>query len=105
MKQNLVVLSTCPSADEADRIGRALVEQRLAACVQILPPMRSVYRWEGKIETATEHLLLIKSNSAKVELLEQAIARLHSYEVPEVLVLPASGGSAKYLAWLEAELA
>jgi periplasmic divalent cation tolerance protein len=104
MKQNLVVLSTCSNEEEAHRIGSALVEQHLAACVQVLPPMRSIYRWQGKIETAAEHLLVIKSNSAKFQLLQEAISRLHSYDVPEILALPVTAGSEKYLAWMEAEL-
>jgi periplasmic divalent cation tolerance protein len=104
MNQNLVVMSTCSNADEAERIGRALVEERLAACAQILPPMRSIYRWQGRVMTDPEHLLLIKTSSAKFELLERRIGELHSYEIPEVLALPVTAGSGKYLSWMESEL-
>lgn len=100
MDENIVVMSTCNDATEAQRIARETVERRLAACVQILPPMQSVYRWRGKTETATECLLLFKTKSAKFELLRKAIEELHSYEVPECVVLGIQGGSSEYLAWL-----
>jgi periplasmic divalent cation tolerance protein len=104
MNQNLVVTSTCPSEEEALRIARALVERELAACVQIVPGIRSVYRWQGKIEDSRECLLLVKTNSAKFELLRQAIELQHSYEVPEILGVPVAAGSEKYLAWMEEAL-
>ena len=88
------------SADEAERIGRQVVEERLAACVNILGPCRSIYRWQGAIEDAAEHLLLVKARAADVPALEAEVRARHSYEVPEVLALPVRGGSAAYLAWL-----
>jgi periplasmic divalent cation tolerance protein len=104
MNQNLVVTSTCSNEGEALRIARELVERGLAACVQIIPSIRSVYRWQGKIEEATECLLLVKTNSAKFELLQRTIELLHSYDVPEILAVPVAAGSEKYLAWMEEAL-
>ena len=96
----VVVLVTAASAEEAARIGRALVEARLAACANVVGPIRSIYRWQGTIEDAAEHLLLVKARAADVLALEAAVRAQHSYEVPEVLALPVRGGSAAYLAWL-----
>ena len=96
----VVVLVTAGSEDEAVRIGRALVEERLAACASVLGPIRSIYRWEGAVEDAPEHLLLAKARAADVGALAERVCALHSYEVPEVLALPVAGGSAAYLAWL-----
>jgi periplasmic divalent cation tolerance protein len=104
MNQNLVVTSTCSNEEEALRIARELVERGLAACVQIIPAIRSVYRWQGKLEDSTECLLLVKTNSAKFELLQRTIELLHSYDVPEVLAVPVAAGSEKYLAWMEEAL-
>jgi periplasmic divalent cation tolerance protein len=101
MTDKRVVLVTCGSEEEASRIARALVGERLAACVNILDsPVRSVYRWKGRIETAMEHLLVIKTRRARLRALEAAVARLHSYQTPEVIALPVAEGSRKYLAWL-----
>ncbi len=100
MTDAIVVFCTCPSEAEALQIARVLLERRLVACVNILPQMRSVYRWEGKVETASEHLLLIKTVSSRFEELRSAIVDLHSYDVPEVLALPVSDGTEKYLAWI-----
>jgi periplasmic divalent cation tolerance protein len=95
-----LILTTAASHDEAERIARSLVDDRLAACVNILPGLTSIYRWQGKVESAAEFLLLIKSTAANLERLEEAIRRLHSYEVPEFLVLtPESSGKA-YHDWL-----
>src|ERR1051326_2625051 len=96
----VVVLVTAGSAEEASRIGRALVEIRLAACVNVVGPLRSIYRWQGAIEDATEHLLLVKARAADVPALEAEVRARHSYEVPEILALPVRGGSAAYLQWL-----
>jgi len=96
----VVVLVTAGSADEASRIGRALVEARLAACANVVGPIRSIYRWQGAIEDATEHLLLVKARAVDVPALEAEVRARHSYEVPEVLALSVRGGSAAYLAWL-----
>ena len=82
------------------RIGRALVEERLAACVNVVGPIRSIYRWQGAVEEADEHLLVVKARAADVPALEARVRALHSYDVPEVLALPVTAGSAAYLAWL-----
>jgi periplasmic divalent cation tolerance protein len=97
----VVVLVTAGSADEAARIGRTLVDERLAACVNVVGPIRSIYRWEGAVEEAAEHLLVIKARRADLGALDARVRALHSYEVPEVLALPVAGGSARYLAWLD----
>jgi periplasmic divalent cation tolerance protein len=97
-----VVLVTCSGAAEARRIARALVEARLAACVNILPgTLTSVYRWKGKVESARERLLLIKTSRKRLAKLRTAVERLHSYDVPEFIALPIAAGSPKYLAWME----
>jgi uncharacterized protein involved in tolerance to divalent cations len=96
-----VVLVTCGSAAEAKRIARAVVEQRLAACVNILPgAVTSIYWWKGKVETDQERLLLIKTSRKRLGKLQAAVERLHSYDVPEFIALRIAGGSAKYLAWM-----
>jgi len=98
----VVVLMTCGSRREADKIASAAVEARLAACVNVLTaPVRSVYRWKGKVERANEFLLLIKSREDRLAALRAKVESLHSYDVPEFLVLPVCGGSPKYLAWLD----
>ena len=101
----LVVLSTCGSREEAHQLARALVEKRLAACVNILPDIRSVYHWKGEIEEEEETLLVIKSSRPLLEELRTEIERLHSYDVPEILAFAVVDGSEKYLAWLTQELA
>jgi periplasmic divalent cation tolerance protein len=100
----IVVLTTCESEEQATRLARRLVEERLAACVNILPGARSIYRWQEKIEEATELVLVIKSRRDLFPKLREAIARLHSYEVPEVIALPVVDGSDAYLRWLDGEL-
>lgn len=96
-----LVLATCGSLAEARRIAKAVVEKRLAACVNVVSTsVESVYRWKGKVEIAKEVLLVIKTTALRLKDLEKEIARLHSYEVPEFLVLAVEGGSKKYLAWL-----
>jgi len=105
MTDKIVVLSTCSSADEAEKIARELLAKRLAACVNVLPDARSIYRWRGAIEEASECLLIVKSRRGLADQLRAEIERLHSYEVPEVLVLGVVDGSAGYLEWLEQELA
>jgi periplasmic divalent cation tolerance protein len=105
MTDKIVVLSTCASAEEAQRVARALVEKRLAACVNVMPGVRSVYRWQDAIEDEEEVLLLIKTSRALLEDLRNEIERLHSYEVPEVIALPVVDGSERYLAWMSRELA
>lgn len=101
MTDKCVVLVTCASTAEARRIARAVVEARLAACVNILPgAVESVYRWKGKVETARERLLVIKTSRKRLAKLREAVSRLHSYEVPEFIALPIAAGSAAYLAWV-----
>jgi periplasmic divalent cation tolerance protein len=100
MEQARIILTTVSSKEEALRIANALVEERLAACVNIVDGVHSIYRWQGAVESATEIQLIIKSRVEKLEALEMAIQRLHSYEVPEFLVLPVESGSKPYLNWL-----
>lgn len=96
----VVVLVTAGSADEAARIGRTLVEERLVACANVVGPIRSIYRWQDAVEDAAEHLLVLKARAADVSALETRVQALHSYDVPEVLALPVTAGSAAYLTWL-----
>jgi periplasmic divalent cation tolerance protein len=96
----LVVLVTAPSADEAARIARALVEEGLAACGNVVPGLRSIYRWEGKVQDDAEALLLLKTTRARFEALRARVLALHPYQVPEVLALPVEAGNAAYLAWI-----
>jgi periplasmic divalent cation tolerance protein len=99
MTDAVLIITAAGSRAEADRIATALVEERLAACVQILPAT-SVYRWQGAVERAEEQVLHIKTLAARVDAVEGRIRALHSYELPEVIVLPITGGSADYLRWL-----
>ena len=101
----LQVVTTASSADEARRIATALVEERLAACVQIVGPIESIYRWQGKVETAAEWQCWIKTRRQHFGAVEAAIRRLHSYEVPEILAVPILAGSEPYLKWLSDETA
>jgi len=104
MNDPIVVLSTCSSEEEAERLARTLVERRLAACVNVVPGVRSFYRWKGAIESAGEWLLLVKSSRAQFAELRSALERAHSYEVPEVLALPVVEGAPNYLEWMAASL-
>ena len=99
----LVVLVTVPDVDRAESIARALLEQRLAACVSRVGPLRSLFRWEGKIDAADEQLLLIKTRAELFEPLRAAVAKLHPYQVPEIVALPLAAGADSYLAWLARE--
>ncbi len=105
MTDLLLVLTTAPGPDEAARIARALVEERLAACGNVVPGLRSIYRWEGKVEDAPEALLLLKTTRARFPALRERLLALHPCEVPEVLALPVEAGAERYLAWLGAETA
>ncbi|HYL86403.1 MAG TPA: divalent-cation tolerance protein CutA [Candidatus Angelobacter sp.] len=97
-----VVLVTCGSLAEARRIARAVVSKRLAACVNVMrSPVESFYTWKGRLETAREHLLVIKTTAGRLAQLEREVHRLHSYEVPEFIALPIAAGSGKYLSWLQ----
>lgn len=97
-----VVLVTCGSVQEAGKIARAVVNQRLAACANIVKaPILSIYRWKGRVESAREFLLIIKTTRSCLAALERTIRRLHSYEVPEIIALGVASGSKKYLDWIE----
>jgi periplasmic divalent cation tolerance protein len=96
-----LILVTCPTLPEARKISRYLLQKHLAACVNIqISPVESIYHWKEKIETAREHLLLIKTTARHLKSLEREVLRLHSYDTPEFLVLPISSGSKPYLRWL-----
>jgi len=95
-----ILLTTAPDRETAERIARALVERKLAACVNVLPGVRSVYRWKGAVEEADEVLLLAKTTADRIEELVRALSGLHPYEVPECVVLEAGRVEASYLAWL-----
>jgi|SRR5688572_26817872 periplasmic divalent cation tolerance protein len=96
----VVVLVTAPSADEAARIGRALVDARLAACVNVVGPIRSIYRWQDAVEDEAEHLMIVKARRGDVDALAARVRALHPYDVPEVIALDVVAGSEPYLAWL-----
>ena len=99
-----IILCTCADHEQAERIAHHLVQLQLAACVNIFSGVQSIYRWQGAVESATECLILIKTNARLSNEVQTTIVGLHSYEVPEFLVLPVAGGSESYLAWLEASL-
>jgi periplasmic divalent cation tolerance protein len=100
MSSFVIVLTTFPAEGNADVLARMLIDERLAACVNILPPMQSIYRWEGKVDDATERQLIIKTAASRVDALKQKIADVHPYELPEFVVIPILDGSEKYLGWL-----
>ena len=104
MSDHLVVLSTVAKAEDAERIGRALVEGGLAACVNVVPAVTSIYKWKGKLEREEERLLVIKTRADRFEALREALVALHPYEMPEVLALPVAGGHGPYLEWLDANV-
>jgi periplasmic divalent cation tolerance protein len=97
----LVVFMTVPDADTGARIGRALVEEQLAACVNVLPAVRSLYRWQGKLCDEAEALCLVKTRRALYDRLRERIAALHPYEVPEILGVAPDAGNEPYLRWIE----
>ena len=99
----LLVLTNLPDRPAAEALAKALIEARLAACVNILAPCRSVYRWQGKVETSDEVPLLIKTSEARYAALEAAIRALHPYELPELIAVPITQGLPDYLAWVAAE--
>jgi len=99
----VVVLTTVANASDASALARALVDERLAACVNILPPMQSVYRWKGAVQADDEHQLVIKTTAARLDALQERVTALHSYDVPELLVMAVAGGSPAYLSWLQSE--
>jgi len=97
-----IVLCTCPDQQIADHIAEMLVKDKLAACVNILPGIKSVYQWQGVVETAQEHLLLIKSQRHRFAAIETAIKAAHPYQVPEIIAVAIENGSDDYLQWLDA---
>ncbi|MDR7192344.1 divalent-cation tolerance protein CutA [Luteimonas terrae] len=96
----LVCFSTCPDASTAERIARTLVESRLAACVNLLPGVRSIYRWEGAIASEAEVLMMIKTTTAQLPALREHLVALHPYDVPELIALPVADGLPAYLQWI-----
>jgi periplasmic divalent cation tolerance protein len=96
----VIVLTTLPAGADADRFAEVIVQERFAACVNVLAPMTSIYRWQGAVESAEERQLVIKTVATRVEDLKRRLESAHPYEVPEFLVLPVSGGTDVYLAWV-----
>ena len=103
MTDAAVVLTTLASVDEAVKLVRTLLDRRLIACGNILPGVRSIYRWEGKVADEQEVIVLLKTRASRVEALEMAFGELHPYKVPELLALPVSAGLHKYLEWIDDE--
>ena len=101
--ENLLIITNCPDEEVANAIALALVEEELAACVNILPRVQSIYHWQGTVESSSEIPLLIKSTAENYPALEKRIAELHPYEVPEIIALPITHGLPAYLNWLAAE--
>jgi periplasmic divalent cation tolerance protein len=101
MTDKRVVLTTTASEEEARKIARALVGERLAACVNIIPKIESIYRWQDKVEEAREYLLLIKTTDSAFPRLQQKLKELHSYELPECVALAMTAGSPSYLKWID----
>jgi periplasmic divalent cation tolerance protein len=100
----VLVSSTTAKQADARRIARVLVERRLAACVQVLGPIKSTYRWQGRVETASEWLCLAKTTVGRSRKLVAAVTKLHTYDTPELIVTPITGGSRRYLDWLAASV-
>jgi periplasmic divalent cation tolerance protein len=96
----VIALTTLPADADVDAFGRALVEARLAACVNVLPEMTSIYRWEGKVEKAAERQVIIKTTASRLADLRERIRQLHTYDVPEFVVVPILSGSEEYLKWV-----
>jgi|SRR5689334_11964919 periplasmic divalent cation tolerance protein len=101
MTDTKLALTTAGSQEEARKIGHTLVERRLAACVNIVPQITSIYRWEGKVEETQEWLLLIKTTLTGFSRIQEAIEELHSYDVPECVCVAIEGGSSEYITWLK----
>jgi periplasmic divalent cation tolerance protein len=99
-EEYIQVTTTCDKRDAAERIAQALVEKKLAACVQVIGPITSIYRWQGKIEQAEEWICFIKSTKKIYPELERAITAIHPYDTPEIIAVPITAGSSKYLHWL-----
>ena len=101
--ETILVISTLPDREQAEKLAHALIEQQLAACVNILPTVTSVYRWQGKVETANETIILIKTTMARYPAVEAAIKAQHPYELPEIIAVPVSTGLPAYLDWVKTE--
>ncbi len=97
----IVVIVTASNEDEAAKIGKSLVDERLAACANIVPKIRSIYRWEGAVQDESEALMLIKTTDGAFDALVSRVKELHSYSVPEIIALPIGAGSSDYLQWIE----
>ena len=104
MTDKIVVLNTCEKEAEAESLARLLIDRQLAACVNIVPQVRSFYRWKGSVESSEEFLLMVKTSRALFDEVKTAIEQAHSYEIPEIVALPVVDGAADYLGWLESNL-
>jgi periplasmic divalent cation tolerance protein len=104
MTDKIVVLTSCAAEADAERLARALVAGRLAACVNVVPGVRSFYRWKGEIESGEEFLLIVKTSRDLFPALRAEMEKLHAYEVPELLALPVVAGAENYLSWIESNL-
>lgn len=104
MTDKILAYTTCSDKTEAEKLATYLVEERLAACVSVLPGVKSLYRWQGKIETDEETLIMIKTSRDLLSTVQRLLERLHSYDLPELIAVPIVDGSPNYLAWLEREL-
>jgi periplasmic divalent cation tolerance protein len=102
---NQMILCTCPDAATAELLARKLISARLAACVNILPGITSVYEWQGQLETTQEHLLLIKSHQDRYPAIEATLKNLHPYQLPEIIAIAIERGSSDYLKWIDSCLA
>jgi periplasmic divalent cation tolerance protein len=100
MTDKKIVLTTVETREEGQKIARGLVERRLAACVNIIGPIESIYRWKGAVDGAEEYLLIIKTTAEAFSAVHQTIAEMHSYELPECVEIPIEGGSEEYLGWI-----
>jgi periplasmic divalent cation tolerance protein len=100
MSDAVIILTTVPSTDVGEEIGRTLVDERLAACVNVLPPMTSLYRWKGTVHRDAECQVLIKTAGSRVDALQERLGDLHPYDLPEFIVIPIEGGDPAYLAWI-----
>ena len=104
MTDKIIVFSACESRQEAEKIALSLVERHLAACVNLIPGVESIYRWRGAVERSKEFLLVIKSSRELLPDLQAELSRMHSYEIPEVLAMPIVDGAESYLNWMDREL-
>ena len=101
MEKFIMIITTTETEEEAEKIAEIVVSEKLAACVQIIPSIKSVYRWQGKVEKSKEQLLFIKTKTELFEKVEKAIKENHSYEVPEIVAVPINNGSKEYFEWIE----